>query len=372
MRGKGRIFRRGGRWWIAYYGPVRGRTDQIREAGGDTREEAERALARRLTEVRLHREGARQFAGPAAGKLTVRKVVDSYLEDAEVRGLRSLRTMTAHSKHLIHEIGATRATLLSSETTARYIRERKRQKAAAATINRELELLRAAVKHAHADGLIAWVPPIRTLGARQETVRSGFLDREEMARLIAAIRDEDLRDFVAFFSLTAMRPGEIASLRWADLDEKAGVLRLAGAGAKIGEARVLPVVPEIAAILGRRKARRRPGVATIFHNGGQPATRRNGGLSKGWYAEWSRALERAGLPASTLLYDLRRSAIRALRDAGVPERTIMAISGHKTRSTFDRYSIVTTSDMAEALRSVEGYAAPREGGQVGDKRGRKP
>lgn len=360
--GDGRVYLRGSRFWIAYYAPVRGRTVQVRERGGQTETEARKLLARRLADVRLHREGRSHFAGPDAARMTVRKAIEAYLDDAETRGVRSLVSMHAHSRPVLAEIGATRITMVSSETVTKYIKARKADGLAVATINRELEILRASLKHAHLDGRISWQPPVRTLGSRQAGVRSGFLSREEMARLVGAIDDVDLRDFIAFFGLTAMRPGEIASLRWALLDEKAGVLRLEAAGAKIGAARVLPLVEEIATVLTSRKARRRVHVPFIFHNAGKPATRANGGFSKGWYAAWGRALSRAKLAASTIPYDLRRSAIRAMREAGIEDRVIMSISGHRTRSTFDRYAIVTTSDMAAALRSVAGFVT-RDRGQ---------
>jgi integrase len=83
--------------------------------------------------------------------------------------------------------------------------------------------------------------------------------------------------------------------------------------------------------------------------------------------EWHRACAACGLghiievegkpydPRYTglTIHDLRRSAVRNLVNAGVPERVAMRISGHKTRAVFDRYCIVSTDDVTAAMQRVE-------------------
>jgi len=55
----------------------------------------------------------------------------------------------------------------------------------------------------------------------------------------------------------------------------------------------------------------------------------------------------SGVPGP-LFPDLRRTAARNLRRAGVPETVIMKI-GWRTRSVFERYAIVNRNDIADAM-----------------------
>jgi integrase len=69
---------------------------------------------------------------------------------------------------------------------------------------------------------------------------------------------------------------------------------------------------------------------------------------------WNTACKNAG-HAGKLVHDLRRTGVRNLIRAGVPQSVAMKISGHKDARIFARYNIVDTNDVVEAMRKVSQY-----------------
>ena len=194
---------------------------------------------------------------------------------------------------------------------------------------------------------------------------------------------EDLRDYCEFGYLTGWRKGEIASLRWEDIDGE--LLELRGEYAKNKEPRSVILSGNLEALIARRRAERKYEAGGhwflseyVFHRKGKPI----GDFRKSWVttcvaiglgqyhcAVRDKAVAEAICPGCNrkcryigrLFHDFRRTAVRNMVRAGVPERVAMTISGHKTRSVFDRYNIVNEEDLRDAIERTQTYL--NEGGQ---------
>jgi integrase len=372
-------------WWLCYVGPLPdGSWGRIRESAKTTDfEKAKRLLDRRRRAVANHRDGLRRFLGPAQERVTMGELLDNLEKHYETRKLKSLRSVKARGAHIRRAFGFRRAAQVTRTVIDNYIAARRAEKiknkdgkvmkhedgedryTAEATIDRETELIHRALTLGQEDGLVAFVPRTTHLVKGDANARQGFVERAEFIALLVQLPSQVLRDVVTFAYWTGMRKGEILSLNWDGYDHAAKTITLQAARAKTGHGRVIRCGqnPELVAVLERRLAKRRLDSPLIFHNG---EGRHVGNFS----TTWGRALRNANVAFA--FHDLRRTAIRNMVRAGVPERVAMEISGHRTRAIFDRYNIVSGRDLDDAMAKRAVYEAEISKASGGAIKGKEP
>jgi len=351
MRGQGRVYRPKvngtvcQRWWLDY--SLDGR--RHREPSGTTdRREAIRILRDRVGKREkgelVGRPDRVVFAEYAPGGDGQEHLVGGLRalveQDYRLKGRRSLQRVQEALDHLEAFLG--RGAKAPAITVARindYAERRIGEGAARATVNYEKAALRRAFRLAVDQGLLATLPRIKTDAV--DNPRSGFFDSGELAALLLEL-PPDVRGLVQFLAATGWRRDEARLLPWAAVDWEGQVIRLEGARSKSGEPRVFPFgpAPALKTLLETRWQDRNG--LYVFHRAGQP-------LGVGAVrSAWKRATKRAGL-VGRLVHDLRRTAARDMRRAGLAESDIMELAGWETREMFKRYCIRDEAALAQAV-----------------------
>jgi integrase len=176
--------------------------------------------------------------------------------------------------------------------------------------------------------------------------RKGFLEYTDFQRLRQEL-PEYLRALATMAYYTGMRLGEMLRMRWGCVDLQDREIRLNPGETKNDEPRTVPLISELPEML-RIERERNPNAEFVFTCVGKPIG--------SFYKAWKSACKRASLEG-LLFHDFRRTGVRNLVRAGLPERVAMNISGHSTRAVFERYNIVSGRDLKEAAGKLESYLA---------------
>jgi integrase len=265
----------------------------------------------------------------------------------KINGRKSLRDADLFVKRLKELFGGRRVVDITTPLIQEYILSRQGEGLSNATINRHLSALKRMLNLGarQTPPKVLRMPHVPT--PKENNARTGFFEHDEFLALRGALPDY-LKAVVTIAYHTGFRREEILSLRWdqVDLDPRRIVLEVGTT--KNNEGRVAYMTEDLHRVLEAQKRIRDlkvPGCPPVCFR----LTKKGKIRSIGSFRKvWERICKEIGLEGR-LLHDFRRTAVRNMVRAGIPERVAMRISGHKTRSVFDRYNIVSESDLQEAV-----------------------
>lgn len=332
MRGQGRVFQPTYRdektgakrsvevWWLDY------------TVGGKRHREPTEAASKREAQQILRQRIGERKAGKVTGrpdKVTfaqMRELVERQYALDERRSLDRVKAAFAHLEEFFGK--EARAPEITTARLDAFAEKRLAAGRKRSSVNYELATMRRAFRLAIEKGLLATMPVIKL--PRVRNARSGFFEDGEFA-LVLLEQPADVRDLIEFLRATGWRRDEGRLLSWSTVDRDGGTIRLEETRSKSGRARVFPYAlsPTLKSLIEARWEQR-DGLY-VFHREGKA-------LGVGAVrSAWKRACVRAGLatvdPATKkvtvhrIVHDLRRSAARDFRRAGVSEGEIMRLCG---------------------------------------------
>lgn len=333
----------------------------------DNEELAGKKLKKRLAEIITG-----TFVGPQTERIRVDELAQDFLREYRINGRKSLDDVqTRWDTHLKPFFGVLRAVEVTSSLIARYVDSRQQEGASNATVNREL----AALKRMFRLGMFATPAKVLRLPAfpklKENNVRTGFLEDSQFRKLVEG-SELWFRTLVECGRTYGWRVSELLGLRVRQIDLAQRIIRLEPGTTKNSEGREVVMTDAAYTLLSACAIGKSP-EDFVF-------TRKNGKPVRDFRTTWENACVGAGVGAivcarcsapktagqqcpkcktkhskysGLIFHDLRRTAARNLRRAGIAEGVIMSIGGWKTRSVFERYAIVSRTDIADAMRKLQ-------------------
>lgn len=308
------------------------------------------------------REGAiangEQIAGRAGRQMTFDTAFKAVEDDYLMERRRSIDDLKRRVKlHLLPRFRGKRLRDIDEGDVRDYMAARIKAGAKPATVNREAAIIKRAFRLTASKTKLR--PPSISM-LEERNIRTGFFEREQFDALCKYL-PAPWPAVMAFAFFTGWRiRSEVLTLTWANVDENTETVTLAAGTTKNGEGRTFPYGghPELRDVIIAQKARQKAlqarGVMKpwVFADD-------SGDRLPAFYSElWRAACKAAGCPGR-IPHDFRRTAVRNLIRAGVPETTAMTLTGHMTREVFKRYDIVNEADLRSAVTMLAQMATTK-------------
>ncbi|MDA8133396.1 MAG: site-specific integrase [Desulfobacteraceae bacterium] len=338
----GSLYQRGNTWWIKYY--RNGKC--FRESSESTvKMVAKKMLARREGDIAKGKTPGIQF-----DKIMFEDLAECFLRDYRINQKKSLAKAERSVNHLKESFERIRVPQITTTRINAFIESRLNEGAANATINRELAALKRMMNIGakQTPPMVERVPHVPML--EENNVRKGFFEHDEFLALRDAL-PAYLKGFITFAYKSGWRVSEITGLKWSNVDLKMRIVKLEVGMTKNKEGRTIYLDDELMDVFMEQRKNQKESEQIIHH----VFTNRKGDDNvRDFRRAWKTACKKVGL-SGRIFHDLRRTAVRNMVRSGIPERVAMMISGHKTRAVFERYNIVSESDLMTAAKKQEEY-----------------
>ena len=233
--------------------------------------------------------------------------------------------------------GDTKLSKVTREEIERWRAERLAS-VAGGTVNKELVRMKHLLNRAVAWRYLRESPAKDIQKVKESPGRVRYLTLEERAALIREA-NPTLRAYIMAALHTGARRGELLGLLWEDVDFRAGMVTFRQT--KNGDRRTIPMNETLRGLLTAIEGPRDPAGRVLPVVTPEALTIAFGRLAK-----------RLGLKGLRF-HDLRHDAASTLTMAGVPQRTVMEILGHRDPRMTLRYQHLAPAHMSHAMTELE-------------------
>lgn len=282
----------------------------------------------------------------------------------KTRGLKSLATAKGQLNVLREFFGKTlvrnlthadieqfKQTRLETPITTGDGENQQTRERAIASVNRELEMLRAVLRFAARQDWIRRSPfetgsPL--ISKADETRRERILSKDEEKRLLAVCtgRRAHLKPLLIAALDTACRRGELFKLKWANVDLANRLIIILATNTKTARGRTIGITQRLydELVVLNERSDKKPNTLVF-------------GITDTIKTSFASACDDAGI-TDFRFHDCRHTAITRMIQAGTPAHLIMKVSGHTQPTTFARYVNVELEAAKRAAEMLDKHNAP--------------